>query len=90
MANIVIKQTTETDSGWEFIISAEGRDFTVTLSQDYYQQLTGGAAEPDELVIKSFEFLLQNEPVGSILPEFDLPLIGQYFPEYETEIAKRL
>ena len=39
---------------------------------------------------KSFEFLLEREPKESILRQFDLPLIGRYFPEYEREIKKRL
>jgi hypothetical protein len=35
---------------------------------------------------ESFRFLLEREPNTSILPSFDLPLIGGYFPEYEQEI----
>jgi hypothetical protein len=48
--------------------------------------LAPGATEPDDLVRRSFEFLLQREPRTSILLEFDLPMIGRYFPEYEGEI----
>ncbi len=39
---------------------------------------------------KSFEFLLDREPNTSILGRFDLPVIGQYFPEYEKKIRKML
>jgi hypothetical protein len=35
-------------------------------------------------------FLLEREPKESILGQFDLPVIGRYFPEYERDIRKRL
>lgn len=62
----------------------------VTLAGDYYQKLTGGAVAPDELVRRSFEFLLEREPKESILGRFELPIIARYFPDYEREIARRL
>lgn len=64
--------------------------YQVTLTRDYWQKLTDGVVEPADLVAKSFEFLLEHEPASSILPEFDLPLIGQYFPEYESWINQNL
>lgn len=63
---------------------------TVTVSPSYHAQLTGGKVSPELLVEKSFEFLLEREPNTSILGSFDLPLIGRYFAEYESEIGKRL
>ncbi|MEX2381973.1 MAG: hypothetical protein WD490_06290 [Opitutales bacterium] len=63
---------------------------TVTLSESYYRKLTGGTAPPEELLEKSFVFLLEREPNTSILSSFDLPLINRYFPEYEEEIKKRI
>jgi hypothetical protein len=44
----------------------------------------------EELLHASFEFLLEREPNTSILPSFDLPVIGHYFPEYEQQIQARL
>lgn len=70
----------------------EGRSqssHVITLKADYYQKLTAGKIGAEELVRRSFEFLLEREPKDSILTEFDLPVIGRYFPEYETEIRKR-
>ena len=46
--------------------------------------------QAEELIEESFRFLLEREPNTSILPSFDLPLIGRYFPEYEHEIRTRL
>ena len=60
---------------------------TVTLSDSYYQKLTGGKITPEELIRKSFEFLLEREPNTSILRSFELPVIGRYFPEYEQVIG---
>ncbi len=48
-----------------------------------------GAAEPADLVRRSFAFLLAREPKESILGAFDLPVIGRYFPDYEREIRRR-
>lgn len=62
----------------------------VTLAQTDYRRLTGGKIEPQELIRLSFEFLLAREPKESILAEFDLPLIGRYFPEYERELKRKI
>ena len=60
----------------------------VTLSDDYHRKLTGGSMSKEELVKKSFEFLLEREPKEAILGSFDLPVIGRYFPEYENTISR--
>ncbi|UCF03834.1 MAG: hypothetical protein JSV14_08940 [Deltaproteobacteria bacterium] len=62
---------------------------TVTLSQDYYEKLTEGKVSPETLIEESFEFLLERESNTMILSRFDLPVIGDYFPEYEKTIVKR-
>jgi len=61
----------------------------VTVAEAYYKQLTSGAASPEELVEKSFEFLLAREPNTSILSEFNLRVISRYFPEYERDIKSK-
>jgi hypothetical protein len=58
----------------------------VTVSRADLERLAPGATDPSELVRRSFEFLLQREGPASILRTFDLPLIGRYFPEYESTI----
>ncbi len=63
---------------------------TVTLEFSYYDKLTGGKVTPEELVSKSFEFLLERESNASILRSFALPVIGHYFPEYERTISGML
>jgi hypothetical protein len=62
----------------------------VTLNPGDYTRLTGGKVAPEELVRRSFEFLLERESKESILIRFDLSVISRYFPEYEREIKRSL
>lgn len=62
----------------------------VTLDPKDHARLAGGTVEPEELIRKSFEFLLERESKESILRRFDLTVIARYFPEYEREIKRRL
>ncbi len=93
MAKIDV-QTTSEGEGWACQVTvSEGGSRTshrVTLTGDLYKRLTGEVCSPDELVRRSFEFLLEREPKESILSEFDITVIGRYFPEYEREIAERI
>jgi hypothetical protein len=62
----------------------------VTVAPEDYNRLTGGKIEARELVKRSFEFLLEREPKESILRQFDLQVIGRYFPDFEREIKRRM
>ena len=62
----------------------------VKLAPEYYKKLCGGTITHEWLIIQSFKFLLEREPNTSILKEFDLEVISQYFPEYEEEISSRV
>jgi hypothetical protein len=71
----------------------EGRGETlhfVTMPPGEYQRLACGKARPEELLKRSFEFLLQREPKESILPRFDITVISRYFPEFEQEMRDSL
>jgi hypothetical protein len=87
---IEIKNQEPAENGWQFEVQvSEGQDcleYSVTLDKDYWQKLADGKQKPAELVKRSFEFLLEREPKESILKSFNLRLISQYFPEYETWI----
>jgi hypothetical protein len=48
----------------------------------------GGTPAVEDLVRRSFEFLLERESPGSILRRFDLSDIRRYFPEYD-ELFRR-
>jgi hypothetical protein len=62
------------------------RRYQVRVSAAELARFAPGASEPDDLVLRSFEFLLDREPKESILATFDLSVIGRYFPEYERTI----
>lgn len=62
----------------------------VTVKPAYYEKLTNKRVAPEVLVEKSFEFLIERESNTSILRSFELPVIGQYFPEYERVIKGML
>jgi len=76
----------------EFAVIVEGKDdktqHLVSLDDDYYHLLTQGRIGKEELIKKSFQFLLEREPKESILAKFNLKLIKSYFPEFEREITK--
>lgn len=78
----------------EFVVTIKERDgkteHEVTLDDKYYQNLTNGKITEEELIKRSFEFLLDREPKESILSEFSLRIINNYFPEYEEKILRIL
>src|SRR5439155_312918 len=48
----------------------------------------GADREPvEDLVRRSFVFLLEREPATSILRTFDLSVISRYFPEYDRRFS---
>ncbi|MFM9913168.1 MAG: hypothetical protein ACKVN9_06530 [Methylophilaceae bacterium] len=88
-ATINVKKLDETS----FEVTVQGHTATthiVTVSAQYAAKLSAGRVSVEVLVNRSFDFLLQREPNTSILRRFDLPLIGQYFPEYERSIVEML
>lgn len=72
-----------------FHVRVGSRPFQVTVHEEDAATLAPGV-DPARIVEESFRFLLEREPVTSILPSFDLTVIEGYFPEYRGEIAARL
>ena len=74
----------------EFVVTVkEGRSSSrhvVTLDDEYHKHLTNEKITKEELIKRSFTFLLKRESKESILSRFNLKIINRYFPEYETEI----
>lgn len=50
----------------------------------------GGGAGAERLLEESFRFLLEREPKEAILRRFEISEIARYFPDYPTEIRRRL
>lgn len=78
--------------GWRCAVTvSDGGSSTVhavSVSAADLARLAPGARAPDDLVSRSFAFLLAREPKESILARFDLAVIGRYFPEYERTIRQ--
>ncbi len=78
--------------GWQCVVTVDrGGDrttHTVTVKKADAERWAGGIEPGDiqDLVLRSFEFLLEREPAGSILRTFDLATIQRYFPEYDRLI----
>jgi hypothetical protein len=78
--------------GAEWLVTVKGSVTTqhkVRVTKVDLDRWAGGRTA-EELLSESFRFLLEREPNTSILAAFDLPLIGNYFPEYDREIRARM
>jgi hypothetical protein len=81
--------------GWKCRVLVDTRgehtEHSVTVSADDLRRWGRGSAKEDveDLVRRSFEFLLERETPSSILRTFDLPVIERYFPEYDRVITER-
>ena len=64
----------------------------VTVDNEWYDNLTKGRLSKEELVKLSFRFLVDREPNTSILREFSLDTISDFFDDYieyiETHCSK--
>ena len=89
-AKIEVEKVGEGDFQVHVIEGKSQTSHRVTLKKTDYERIAGGMVEPAELVRRSVEFLLENEPKESILARFDLPVIGRYFPDFESEMKRRL
>ena len=80
--------------GWKcrVVVNHRGEhmEHSVTVSQDDLKRWGRGTAKEDveDLVQRSFDFLLERESASSILRTFDLSVIERYFPEYNRVIKK--
>lgn len=80
--------------GWTCFVAIRTRgelvsEHEVRVASVDLARLAPGADDPTELVERSIAFLLEREPPTSILRTFDLPVIGRFFPEYESTIRRR-
>ena len=60
----------------------------VTISDAIHTKLTNGKISKEILLEKSFEFLLEREPNTSILLQFKIDVISQYFPDFVSVAGK--
>ncbi|OGZ33656.1 MAG: hypothetical protein A2Y98_01850 [Candidatus Portnoybacteria bacterium RBG_19FT_COMBO_36_7] len=87
---IKVNKKSEEQDRWMFKVLIDDTDFEVELEKDYWKKLTEENIAPEDLVKKSFEFLLAREPKETILHSFNLKVISNYFPEYEKEMGSAI
>jgi len=89
---MVTVQVEPSADGWKCLVTVEQNghrtSHTVAVKRADAERWAGGTEPGDvqDLVLRSFEFLLEREPAGSILRTFDLATIQRYFPEYDRLI----
>lgn len=86
MKPIVVKHI----SADEFLVTVNKKSVTqhtVFVSDKVHDQFSNGQLTKEQLLKKSFLFLLQREDQTSILKTFNIEVIESYFPEY-CNIAK--
>ena len=60
----------------------------VNVSDTIHDKLTDGKISKETLLEKSFEFLLEREPNTSIMPQFGVEVISEYFPAYVGAVGR--
>lgn len=88
MADIDV--TSDGEGAFRVVIREGGSttDHEVSVAASDLERLGSGYASPEAFVRACITFLLEREPKESILSTFDVTVIGRYFPEFETTIAR--
>lgn len=92
MSNEIEVRCAAAPDGWACLVTVTGNGTSTThdvaVPAADMARLAPGAAAPEDLVRRSFEFLLAREPKESILRQFQLTVIGRYFPDWEREVRR--
>ena len=93
MAEIQIQKTGQSEEGFSFSVAIEETGsrstYQVTLSRRDHRELGVETESPEQFVRRCIEWLLERESKESILSQFDIREISQYFPRFREEIRKR-
>ncbi len=89
MSEIAVTPQGQRTYGVEVREGSKTSHHQVEVPDGFVDGLAPGA-DPARVVQESFAFLLEREPATSILARFALPVIGNYFPEYRSELSRRL
>ena len=80
---MTISVTAKGQDTFEVIVTTQSTTtHLVTVSDAIHIKLTNGKISKETLLEKSVELLLAREPNTSILSQFKIEVISQYFPDY--------
>lgn len=80
--------------GWHFSVSliedsGLSSVYNVSMDKDFILRV-GAHYQPEKVVQKSFEFLLEKEPKERILQEFDISVISHSYPDFLTSLQQKM
>jgi hypothetical protein len=88
---IIVKRRETLMDQWIFDVSIDdgysGSEYEVTMQKTYFELLTKKRVAPEVLIEQSFRFLIAHEPKESILRDFDISEIEEYFPDFRETIS---
>lgn len=97
MEPVRIVEIENTKNGWRAVVEVGREDvddnitYNVNLDADTFERITQDAdTTPETFIEATFRFLLEREPKESILREFDVDDIVQYYPNFEQQITDLL
>ena len=86
---MTISVTAKGQDTFEVVVTIQSTTtHSVTVTDAIHTKLTDGKISKEILLEKSFEFLLAREPNTSILSQFKIEVISQYFPDYVGAAGK--
>ena len=86
---MTISLTAKDQDTFEVIVTTQSTTtHLVTVSDAIHIKLTNGKISKETLLERSFQFLLEREPNTSILSQFKIEVISQYFPDYVSAPGK--
>ena len=68
-----------------FLVTVSAEHLTtheVTLDEDFLNKVNTKKFSKEQIIHKSFLFLLSKEPNTSILKKFNIEVISSYFPDF--------
>ena len=86
---MTVSVTAKGQDTFEVVVTTQSTTtHSVTVTDAIHTKLTNGKISKEILLEKSFEFLLAWEPNTSILSQFKIEVISQYFPDYVGAAGK--
>ena len=62
----------------------------VTMNEDTYQRLTGGAVSPQLCIEAAFRFLIEREAKTDLMASFDLNVLQMSYASFERDFRNYL